>query len=239
MSQRKLPDNFLQVEQGTPEWLMARVGCVTASRVKDVVAKLKNGKDSAARHNYKMEVLTEILTGRAAEHYVSQAMDFGLENEPLARTQYEIEKNVEVEKVGFVLHPTIKRSGSSPDGLVGDDGLVEFKCPNTSTHLDYLIDGVMPEGYIPQMMWQMACTGRSWCDFVSYDPRLPQEFGLFVIRLARDEKIIAEMEAEVQKFINEVGEMCQKLQAHKGQVDQTYAGPPRAEIPSRPAALEM
>jgi putative phage-type endonuclease len=234
MSQRKLPPNFLQVEQGTPEWLIARVGCVTASRIKDVVAVLKNGKSSAARETYKMEVLTEILTGRATDHYVSQPMEFGLENEPLARTSYEIEYGVETEKVGFVLHPTIKRSGCSPDGLVGDDGLVEIKVPNTTTHLTYLIEGIVPEDYIPQMQWQMACTGRQWCDFVSYDPRLPQEFGLFVIRLKRDDAVIADMEAKVQTFINEVGEMCQKLNAHKAAVkapDPTYIGPPRAEIP--------
>src|ERR1700678_1993105 len=114
---KTLPPNFLDVDQQTPEWLAARIGCVPASRVKDVVAKLKNGKESAARASYKLELLTEVLTGRATEHYVSQAMDFGSENEPLARTTYEIAKGVEVERVGFVLHPTIKRAGASPDGL--------------------------------------------------------------------------------------------------------------------------
>ena len=230
----KLPSNFLNVQQGTPEWLLARCGHVTASRVDAVVRKLKSGKSSAERETYKMQILEELLTGRTTEHYVSRAMEHGIENEPLARTTYELAKDVEVERVGYVLHPTIKRAGASPDGLVGDDGLVEIKCPNTTTHLRYFLEGVVPEDYLPQMFWQMACTGRSWCDFVSYDPRLPQEFGLFVIRLNRDDKVIAEMEAEVQKFINEVGEMCQKLQAHKAEVkqpDPTYQGPPRAEIP--------
>ena len=230
---KTLPSNYINVQQQSPEWLIERCGQVTASRVKDVCAKLKNGKESAARASYKLEVLTEILTGRATEHYVSQAMDFGTENEPLARTAYEIAKDVEVEKIGYVRHASIKRAGCSPDGLVGDDGLVEIKCPNTTTHLNYLLEEVVPSDYIPQMMWQMACTGRAWCDFVSYDPRLPQEFGLFVIRLSRDEKVIAEMEAEVQKFINEVGEMCQKLQAHKAvqQPQGERMMPPRAEIP--------
>ena len=239
MNQRKKwPSNYLDIQQGTPEWLFERCGQVTASRVKDVVAKLKSGKSSQARETYKLEVLTEILTGRTTEHYVSAAMDFGTENEPLARTGYEIAKDVEVEKIGYVRHATIKRAGCSPDGLVGDDGLVEIKCPNTKTHLNYLLrdplEESVPTDYIPQMMWQMACTGRSWCDFVSYDPRLPQEFGLFIKRLDRDEALICAMEKEVEQFINEVGELCQKLQAHKAeqqpQVERMM--PPRAEIPA-------
>jgi putative phage-type endonuclease len=225
----RLPNNFLDVDQQTPEWLAARIGCVTASRVKDVVAKLKNGKESAARTSYKLELLTEALTGRATEHYVSQAMDFGSENEPLARTTYEIAKGVEVERVGFVLHPTIKRAGASPDGLVGEDGLVEIKVPNTTTHLSYVIGEVVPEEYKPQMMWQMACADRDWCDFVSYDPRLPEDFGLFVVRYQRDEDVIKEMEFAVQTFINELNEMCGKLLKHKQDAELT--GVPRAEIP--------
>lgn len=215
---KELPANFLRVEQGTPEWLIARCGCVTASRIEDVVKKLKNGNDSEARRTYKLELLTEIITGRATEHFVTQAMEFGLENEPLARTAYEITKGIDVEKVGFVLHPKIKRSGASPDALVGEDGLVEFKVPTTTTHLQYLIDGTVPPKYVPQMMWQMACTGRQWCDFVSYDPRLPEDFGLFVARLPRDEKVIAEMEQEVERFISELNGMCDVLLKHTSQL---------------------
>jgi hypothetical protein len=225
---KKLPPNFLQVEQGTVEWLIARIGCVTASHIKDVLAKTKKGTESAARQTYKMQVLTEIITGRATEHYVSEAMQFGLDNEPLARTSYEMERDVEVEKVGFVLHPEIKRSGASPDGLVGEFGLVEFKVPNTATHLEYLLAQTVPDEYKPQMMWQMACSGRKWCDFVSYDPRLPQEFGLFIIRYERDDKLIAEMECKVTQFIVELNAMCEKLQASKRAV---APGPERAEIP--------
>ena len=228
----KLPDNFLNVQQGTPEWLQARTGCVTASRVKDVVAKLKNGKESAARASYKLEVLTEILTGKACEHYVSLAMDFGSENEPLARACYEIDRSVEVERIGFVLHPFIKRAGASPDGLVGDDGLVEIKVPNTTTHLQYLIAETVPDEYVPQMMWQMACTGREWCDFVSYDPRLPSDFGLFIVRLQRDDKLIADMEREVESFIAEVNSMAEKLLEHRDSHAERAPGPPRAEIPA-------
>lgn len=231
---KTLPPNYLNIQQGSPEWLFERCGCVTASRIKDVVAKLKNGKESAARQSYKMEVLTEILTGRTTEHFVTMAMDWGIQTEPLARTAYEFAKGVEVERIGYVRHLGISRSGASPDGLVGEDGLVEIKCPNTTTHLEYLIEGVVPDDYRPQMMWQMACTGRSWCDFVSYDPRLPNEFNLFIERLHRDDMVIGDMEREVERFISEVNEMAQKLLKHKA--EQEYhmpagAGPPRAEIP--------
>lgn len=228
----KLPPNYINVDQQTAEWLQLRCGSVTAYRIKDVVAKLKNGKESAARHTYKMELLTELLTGRAFEHYVSQAMDFGSENEGLARETYAMNKGVEVERIGYVKHPSIPRTGCSPDGLVGDDGLVELKVPTTTTHLEYLIDGVVPEEYKPQMMWQMACTGRQWCDYVSYDPRLPEEFGLFIIRFNRDDAAIAAMEHEVESFIAELNAMVLKLP--RRHVEQAPAGqqPPKAEIPS-------
>jgi putative phage-type endonuclease len=226
MSQRELPENFLRVEQGTPEWLMARCGCVTASRI-DVVS-MKKGKTTAAREKYKFEVLTEALTGRVTEHFVSQAMEWGIENEGTARTAYELATGVDVEKVGFVIHPSIKRSGASPDGLVDDSGLVEIKCPATTTHLEYLLAEEVPEDYIPQMMWQMACAGRQWCDFVSYDPRLPEDFSLFIMRLHRNEEVIASMEQEVIQFIGEVNTMAEKLLKHKAQAGP---GPERAVIP--------
>ena len=136
---KKYPSNYIFIDQNSPEWLTLRIGQVTASKVADVIAKLKSGKPAASRETYKMQLLAEVITGRATDHYVSQAMDFGKENEPLARSMYEIEKGVEVERVGYVRHPSIPRSGCSPDGLVGDDGLVEFKVPNTTTHLEYLI----------------------------------------------------------------------------------------------------
>lgn len=231
---KRWPENYLTMQQGSPEWLYERCGQVTASRVVDVVAKLKNGKESAARQSYKMELLSETITGRAAEHFVSMAMDYGYENEPLARSAYEITKSLEVERIGYVRHPRIPRTGASPDGLVGDDGLVEIKVPNTTTHLGYLIGEVVPKDYIPQMMWQMSCTERQWCDFVSYDPRLPEEFGLFIVRLDRDESLIAEMEREVEKFLAELGEMAQKLGKFGKHPDALEPGPgvPRAEIPS-------
>ena len=194
------------------------------------MAKLKNGKESAARASYKMELLSEILTGRATEHYVSTAMDFGSENEPLARSCYEISTGIEVERIGYVRHPSIPRCGASPDGLVGDDGLLEIKVPNTTTHLEYLIDGTVPLDYMPQMFWQMACSGRQWVDFISYDPRLPSEYGLFIVRLERDDEIIKAMEAEVAQFIGELNAMAEKLLALKKE-QPVLPGPPKAEIP--------
>jgi putative phage-type endonuclease len=230
---KRWPDNYLNVQQGSAEWFEARRGCVTASRVKDVVAKLKNGKESAARQSYKLELLTEIITGRATEHFVSMAMDFGIENEPLARSVYEMAKGVEVERIGYVRHPFVPRSGASPDGLVGTDGLVEIKVPNTTTHLEYLLADEVPSEYKPQMIWQMACTGRLWCDFVSYDPRLPEEFGLFVKRLECDGAQINYYEEEVEKFISELNALCERLQSH------AHAAPPLTRVPEAQITSEL
>jgi putative phage-type endonuclease len=231
---KKYPPNYLTFEQRTPEWLAARTGSVTASRVADVVSKLKNGKVSASRATYMMELLAEVVTGSAAEHFVSIPMMYGIENEPLARSMYELKRGVEVERIGYVKHASIPRSGASPDGLVGDHGLVEIKVPNTTTHLGYFIEGVVPEEYKPQMMWQMACTGREWCDFVSYDPRIHEDLGLFIIRFERDEKAIGEMECEVEKFIEELNAMAAKLLKNRpAPTAETTAapGPPKAIIP--------
>lgn len=211
----KHPANWIAVQQQTSEWLQHRLGHVTASRVADVVNRLKSGKPTAAYEDYKIELLAEALTGQAAEHYVSPYMDFGTEYEPVARAQYELAKGVEVERVGFILHPRVARSGASPDGVVGDDGLVELKVPKTATHLTYFADGVVPEQYKPQLYWQMACAERKWCDFVSYDPRLPEEFGLLIVRLERDDKVIADMEWKVTEFIAELNAMSEKLLAHR------------------------
>jgi putative phage-type endonuclease len=195
---------LVEVQQNTPEWLQMRIGCVTASRVADVVTKLKSGKYSAARDKYLMEVVVERLTGRASENYVSPSMEYGLETEPLARAAYEIEKDVEAQPGGLAYHPSIEWFAASPDALVGGDGLAEFKCPNTSTHLAYLIDGVVPLDYMPQMLAQMACTERKWCDFVSYDPRLPQKLQYFCRRFDRNDEHILLMEKEVKTFLDEV-----------------------------------
>lgn len=191
------------MEQGSTEWRMARLGKVTAYRVADVIAKTKSGY-SASRANYAAELVAERLTGVAAEGYMNAAMQWGVEKEDEARAAYEFRTGIVIEQVGFVQHPSLPDTGASPDGLAGDDGLVEIKCPNTATHIATLTGAKVPEKYITQMMWQMACTGRMWCDFISYDPRLPERMRLFVYRVHRDDALIASLEREVVTFLGEV-----------------------------------
>lgn len=201
---------MIDVEQGSPEWFAIRCGKVTASRVADIVARTKSGP-SASRANYAAQLIAERLTGEVSESYTNAAMEWGTAMEPEARVAYEFLHNSTVAKVGFVLHPKIEMSGASPDGLVGDTGLVEIKCPNTATHIETLISKTVPGKYLTQMQWQMACTGRAWCDFVSYDPRLPESMRLFVQRVLRDDKQIAELEGDVTAFLFEVASAVAKL----------------------------
>lgn len=199
------------MEQRTEEWFAQRAGKVTASRVSDVVAKTKSGY-SASRANYMAQLVAERLTGKPVESFSNAAMEWGTEQEPYARAEYESKADVLVDEVAFVLHPSIAFSGASPDGLVGSEGLVEIKCPNTATHIDYLLGKQVPPKYKPQMAWQLACTQRSWCDFVSFDPRLPEKHQLFVIRYIPEAGYIKELEAEVSKFLDEVQETLNQLE---------------------------
>lgn len=203
------------MEQGSTEWFAARCGKVTASRVADVLAKTKTGP-SASRANYAAQLICERLTGCVEPTFVNDAMRWGVEREPEARDAYRFAHDAEIEEVAFVDHPAIAMSGASPDGLVGDFGLVEIKCPNTATHLDTLLSGRPAGKYVTQMQWQMACTGRQWCDFVSYDPRLPEHLRLFVTRIDRDDEAIAAMEAEVRAFLAEIDERIAQLNARYG-----------------------
>ena len=198
------------MEQGTNEWKECRVGKVTASRVADVVAKTKSGY-SASRDNYMAQLVCERLTGKPAESFSNAAMQWGTETEPLARAAYEAKMDVLVDEVGFIDHPSIVNSGASPDGLVGIDGLIEIKCPNTATHIDTLLSQTVPKKYADQIFWQMACTGRDWCDFVSYDPRLPSDLQLFIKRIPRDDKYIQLLEAEVIEFLTETAHKVAQL----------------------------
>jgi putative phage-type endonuclease len=196
--------------QGTREWLQARCGLVTASRCGDVVAMTKKG-EAAPRRDYRTELISEILTGRPYPRYVTQEMRWGIEQERFARAAYEMQRNVLVEICGFIPHPDIPRFGASSDGLVGDDGLVQIKCPNTTTHLAWLLSGTIPVEHMPQMLAEMSCTQRTWCDFVSYDPRLPEHLQLYVKRFARDEKLSAVLEREVIHFTQELDEQIAAL----------------------------
>lgn len=201
------------VVQGTDDWHKLRLGKVTASRMADVLSKGKTG-ESASRKNYRIELVAQRLTGQPAESFTNAAMEWGTATEPLARIAYELHKNNNVDQVAFIDHPTIEWFGCSPDGVVGD-GLIEIKCPNTTTHLEWMDDGKAPSKHIPQMMAQMACTGAQWCDFVSFDPRLPEDLQLFVVRVQRDQEYIDSMEKEVIKFLEEVKATIDKLKARK------------------------
>lgn len=201
---------MIEVEQRTDEWFAARIGKVTASRVADVIAKTKTGY-SATRDNYMAQLVCERLTGQKGESFTNAAMQHGTDTEPLARLSYEVAKNVLVDEVGFVPHPSIEMAGASPDGLVNDDGLLEIKCPNTATHIETLLSQTVPGKYNTQMQFQMACTGRKWCDFVSFDNRLPHELQLFVKRVPRDDEFIKQMEAEIVQFLAELDDKINKL----------------------------
>jgi len=198
----------LSMPQGSPEWLAARAGKVTASRISDVMA----AKTTAAYKNYQAQIVAEILTGQPQESgFTNAAMQWGTEQEKFARAEYEMACDWTVDEIGIVLHPTIERGAASPDGLVSTNGLVEIKCPKTATHLQTLVDKKQPRQYENQMLWQIACTGREWCDFVSYDPRLPEDLQLFVHRFDRDDKRIEEIEAAVTQFLSEVDEMIDNI----------------------------
>ena len=200
------------MEQRTPEWFGARLGKATASRIADITAKTKSGP-SALRANYAAQLVAERLTGTQDGGFSNAAMQWGTDNEPAARDAYAFFLDVDVVEVGFVEHPQIGMAGASPDGLVGWDGLVEIKCPNTATHIDTLLSGTVPSKYLTQMQWQMACTGRAWCDFASYDPRLPEPMRLFVKRVDRDDARIAELETEVAAFLEDVRQTVEQLRA--------------------------
>ena len=198
------------MDQRSPEWYAARLGKVTASRVADIIAKTKTGY-STSRANYMAQLICERLTGVQGESYSSSAMQWGTDTEPMARTAYENHSDVLVMETGLVPHPAIPMAAASPDGLIGNDGLVEIKCPITATHIETLLGQSPPGKYIAQMQWQMACTGRQWCDFVSFDPRMPEGMQLFMKRVERDNTMIAELEQEVMKFLSELDDKISKL----------------------------
>lgn len=196
------------IEQGSIEWKMLRAGNATASRIADIIAKTKSGY-STSRDNYMTELVIERF-GVISEGFTNSAMQHGTDCEPFARATYEGLNNAMVTQIDYVPHPTIKRAGASPDGLI-DDGLLEIKCPNSNTHFNYLISNEVPEKYKPQMAWQMACTGAKWCDFVSFDNRVPTDLQYFEIRYNRDDIYIEMLEQEVIKFLAEVEEKYNQL----------------------------
>ncbi len=193
----------IDCEQNSAEWLAARCGSLGASSIADMVAKTRTGW-GASRFNLAARIVCERLTGTPQESYTNAAMQWGHDTEPQARAMYEFMRDVAVQQVGLVLHPSISKSHASPDGLVGDDGLIEIKCPNTATHIETLLSEDVEGKYVKQMQWQMSCCGRAWCDFVSFDPRLPAEMQMFVQRVRRDDEFIAELEREARLFLAEI-----------------------------------
>ena len=188
------------IEQGSPEWFALRAGKVTASKVSDVMSAIT----TAGYKNYLADLVVERLTGNKTESFTNAAMQWGVDQEPIARAEYEVKTGNFVDQIAFVDHPTIANFGCSPDGLVGDDGLIEIKCPNTATHIAYVMQDKVPTKYIPQIQCQLAVTGRKWCDFVSFDPRLPDGLQILIVRLERDDEYIEKLEARVVKFLDEV-----------------------------------
>lgn len=196
--------------QRTEDWYNDRVGKVTASRIGDVMAKTKTGV-SASRKNYASQLVCEIMTGKREEGFQSAAMLHGIETEKEARKEYELETFNIVEECGFIQAPDIERSGASPDGLIGVEGVLEIKCPNTATHIETMLTGVIDIKYIYQIQWQMYCSGRKWCHFVSYDNRMPEGLRIYIIYVERDDKMIETIKSEVIKLIEEVEETVKKL----------------------------
>lgn len=199
------------IEQRSADWFAQRCGCLTASRVGDMMAKTKSGP-SASRANYAAQLIAERLTGTVEQSYSNAAMQWGTDTEPHARSAYEFIQGVTVVEAPFIKHPVLEWAGASPDGLVGENGLVEIKCPNTSTHIATLRGAGIDQKYMLQMQFQMACTGAQWCDFASFDPRLPVEMQLHVRRVERDEDLIAEIEAEASAFLDEIAATVAELE---------------------------
>jgi putative phage-type endonuclease len=204
-------DRIEAVQQGSEAWHQMRLGKVTASRVADLLAKTKTGP-SASRGNYLIELALQRVTKTIEESYTNAAMEWGTQTEPQARVAYEVKTGNFVDQVAFIDHPTIAGFGCSPDGIVGSDGLIEIKCPNSATHWSYIKANEPPNKYFIQMQAQMAVTGAKWCDFVSFDPRMPERSQLLVVRVMRDPEYILYMEAEISSFLKEVEKEVQLME---------------------------
>jgi putative phage-type endonuclease len=196
--------------QRSPEWFAARCGSLGASQLADALAKTKSGW-GASRANLRAKLVVERLTGQQEESFTSAAMQWGVDKEEEARIAYSFLTGRNVVEVGLYKHPTIIGSHASPDGLVDDDGCLEIKCPNSATHIETLKSNQVSHKYLLQMQWQMACADRQWCDFVSFDPRMPDHLMLYVQRIERDSDMLAILEAEVSTFLSEVETDVKKL----------------------------
>lgn len=205
----------MQVEAmaGTPGWVAARRGLLTASRIGDALAVLKTGKPSEARRKLMFELLAERMTGAAVDHYVTPAMQWGIDNQADAIAEYEAITGELVGPEVFVLHPEIDWLGATPDGLVGSDGLIEVKCPTTPKHLSWLVAGKVPDEHQPQMLCQLACTRRQWVDFVSYDPRVKGKARIMIRRFEPPREEIQKIEEGARQFLAELESMSEQIAA--------------------------
>jgi putative phage-type endonuclease len=200
-------------EQRSPEWFKQRLGKVTASRVSDILKTIKNGSPAASRRNYAAQLVSERLTGRSHDRfYNNEHMDWGRDQEPAAKEAYTARTGLDISEVGLIEHPEIAFAAASPDGLVGDDGLVEIKCLLTANHIDMLLEEDVKDEYRYQVLWQLACTRRKWCDFISFDPTMPEDMQLFIKRFVFDDKEIEALENEIKTFLHEVAETVERLQ---------------------------
>lgn len=205
---------FNEIVQGTPEWFAIRAGCVTGSHMADVLATVKSG-EAAARRNYRVRLALERITGKPVEEmFTTQAMRDGTEREPIARNLLEFRLGLDIEQVGFVRHDEIA-CGVSPDGLIGKDGMAEFKCPIPATHLSYLRASGMPPEYVAQVQGQMWIAEREWCLFTSFNPDFPEHARLLVRKVYRDDAYIKSLEAEVRKFLGEVEAEVEAINSFK------------------------
>lgn len=215
--------NTLMLQQGSAEWLYARLGRCTGSRVKDALQVLKNGDTGAARRRYLVDVVGERLTGLSAGHFLSDAMAWGSEQEQYARAAYEVQTGQMVDLVGMAIHPKIEKFSASPDGYIGPDGILEIKCPMTATHLQWMDAGKVPTEHEWQCFAEMACCQRTWVDFVSFDPRLSSRYQMFIKRLHWDDVRIAEMEVGVLQFLADVDAMIARLDALNPELQNALA----------------
>ncbi len=204
----------MSADQQTEDWMLERLGHASASRASDILAKIRTG-ESASRRKYRIQLTTERLTKKPTVGYQNAAMQWGIEQEPYARMAYAAKTGADVEQVGFIKHAKMLWCGASPDGLIGVDGMVEIKCPESATHLEWLEQNRVPPEHIGQIQFQLWVTGRLWNDFVSFDPRFPEHLQLFVIRAPRDDKFISELAAEVGAFLVEVDSLYNKLMGGK------------------------
>ena len=197
------------IEQRSEAWFSARLGLCTASKFRAVISKLKSGKPAQARIDYAIELVTERLSGQPCPHFTTAAMQWGIDQEPGARIEYEFKKGIEVLETGFMRHPSLM-AGASPDGLIGEDGLIEIKCPSSVNHVSTCLNG-MSDDHVAQVQGQLWITGRAWTDFASYDPRMPKGLQLYVQRVERDDIFIANLDFEVRQFLDEVADLESQL----------------------------